>query len=186
MSKHYILVGLVLAMAAVCPEFSWAADFVARVSTVHEGDRLTIRHKGRNETIYLKDIDCPDLKQPYGKEAKHATASYVANRDVVVRDLTRDKQGRVSAEVLLQDGRNVGRELVKEGLAWWQRSTSKNASFEVIEELAKASCGPIPILSRHGNGKRQSRPARSHLIRPLHLSSVPYQRSQHNGTAGWV
>ncbi len=139
MWRHHILFGLVLAMAAVCPDFSWAADFVARVSTVHEGDRLTIRHKGRNETIYLKDIDCPDLKQPYGKEAKHATAAYVANRDVVVRDLTRDKQGRVSAEVLLHDGRNVGRELLKEGLAWWHRSTSKNASFEVIEELAKAS-----------------------------------------------
>ena len=139
MSKHHILVGLVLALATICPDFSWAADFVARVATVHEGDRLTIRHKGRSETIYLKDIDCPDLKQPYGKEAKHATAAYVANRDVVVRGLTRDKQGRVSAEVLLHDGRNVGRELLKEGLAWWQRSTSKNASFEVIEQLAKAS-----------------------------------------------
>jgi micrococcal nuclease len=139
MRKHYILAGLVLALAAVCPDFSWAADFVARVVTVHEGDRLTIRHKGHNETINLKDIDCPDLKQPYGKEAKHATAAYVANRDVVVRGLTRDKQGRVSAEVVLHDGRSVGRELLKEGLAWWQRSTSTNAGFEVIEELAKAS-----------------------------------------------
>ena len=139
MSKHHILVGLVLALAVVCPDFSWAADFVARIATVHEGDRLTIRHKGHSETIYLKDVDCPDLKQPYGKEAKHATAAYVANRDVVVRGLTRDKQGRVSAEVLLHDGRNVGRELLKEGLAWWQRSTSNNAGFEVIEQLAKAS-----------------------------------------------
>jgi micrococcal nuclease len=45
----------------------------------------------------------------------------------------------VSAEVVLHDGRSVGRELLKEGLAWWQRSTSTNAGFEVIEELAKAS-----------------------------------------------
>ena len=45
----------------------------------------------------------------------------------------------MSAEVLLHDGRNVGRELLKEGLAWWQRSTSNNAGFEVIEQLAKAS-----------------------------------------------
>jgi micrococcal nuclease len=139
MSTRHILIGLVLALVAVCPDLSWAADFVARVTTVHEGDRLTIRHKGRNETIYLKDIDCPDLKQPYGKEAKHATAAYVANREVVVRGLTRNKQGRVSAEVLLHDGRNVGRELLKEGLAWWQQSTSHNAGLQVIEQLAKAS-----------------------------------------------
>jgi micrococcal nuclease len=138
MSTRYILIGLVLTLAAVRPDISWAVDFVARVTTVHEGDRLTVRHKGRNETIYLKDIDCPDLKQPYGKEAKHATAAYVANREVVVRGLTRNKQGRASADVLLHDGRNVGRELLKEGLAW-QRSTSNNAALEVIEQLAKAS-----------------------------------------------
>jgi endonuclease YncB( thermonuclease family) len=137
MLKHYIMAGLVLVLGATCPVLSWA-DFSARVVTVHEGDRLTIRHDGHSETIYLKGIDCPELKQPYGKQAKHVIAAYVGNRDVVVRGLTRDKQGRVSAEVLLQDGRNVGRELLKEGLAWWQRSASSDASLEVLEELARA------------------------------------------------
>jgi len=100
---------------------------------------LTIHHDGRKETIYLKDIDCPDLKQPYGKQAKLVTAAFIGNRDVVVRGLKRDKQGRVSAEVLLDDGRNVGHELLKEGLAWWRRSASSDASLEVVEELARAS-----------------------------------------------
>jgi endonuclease YncB( thermonuclease family) len=115
------------------------ADFGARVVTVHEGDRLTIHYEGRNETIYLKDIDCPELKQPYGKQAKHAIAAYVGNREVVVRALKRDRDGRATAEILLQDGRNVGHELLKEGLAWWQRSASNDASLEVLEELARAS-----------------------------------------------
>ena len=88
--------------------------------------------------IYLKDIDCPDLKQPYGKQAKHVTAAYVGNRDVVVRALTRDKQGRMSAEVLLPNGQNVGRQLVKEGLAWWQRAGSSDPSLGDLEELARA------------------------------------------------
>ena len=57
----------------------------------------------------------------------------------MVQALTRDKQGRVSAEVLLRDGRNVGRELLKEGLAWWQRSDSGDRSLELLEELARAS-----------------------------------------------
>ena len=138
MLKHHITACLVLAFVATCPALSWA-DFGARVVTVHEGDRLTIRHDGRSETIYLKGIDCPELKQPFGKQAKHAIAAYVGNRDVVVRGLTRDKQGRLSAEVLLQDGRNVGRELLKEGLAWWQRSASSDASLEMLEDLARAS-----------------------------------------------
>lgn len=138
MVKHQIMTGLVLALLAACPTLSWA-DFVARVVTVHEGDRLTIRHDGRNEVIHLKDIDCPELKQPYGKQAKQAIAAYVGNRDVVVQGLTRDKQGRVSAKVLLHDGRNVGHELLKEGLAWWQRSASSDASLEVVEQLARAA-----------------------------------------------
>jgi len=132
------MAGLVFALLAACPTLSWA-DFAARVVAVHEGDLLTIRHDGHNETIRLKDIDCPELKQPYGKQAKHVTAAYVGNRDVVVRGLMRDKQGRVSADVLLHDGRNVGHELLKEGLAWWQRSASSNAGLDVMEELARAS-----------------------------------------------
>jgi endonuclease YncB( thermonuclease family) len=138
MVKHHIVAGLVLALVATCPALSWA-DFAARVVTVHEGDRLTIHHDGRNETIYLKDIDCPDLKQPYGKQAKLVTAAFIGHRDVVVRGLKRDKQGRVSAEVFLHDGRNVGHELLKEGLAWWRRSASSDAGLEVVEELARAS-----------------------------------------------
>jgi endonuclease YncB( thermonuclease family) len=138
MVKHHIVACLVLAFVATCPALSWA-DFGARVVTVHEGDRLTIHYEGRSETIYLKDIDCPELKQPYGKQAKHAIAAYVGNREVVVRALKRDRDGRASAEILLQDGRNVGHELLKEGLAWWQRSASNDASLEVLEELARAS-----------------------------------------------
>jgi endonuclease YncB( thermonuclease family) len=138
MSKHYIMTGLVLAFVATCPALSWA-DFTARVVTVHEGDRLTIRHDGRSETIYLKDIDCPELKQPYGKQAKHAIAAYVANREVVVRALKRDRHGRITAEILLQDGRNVGHELVKEGLAWSRPDTSQSQSLGDVEELARAA-----------------------------------------------
>ena len=136
--KAMAVAGLILGLVVSIPALSWA-DFVARVVTVHEGDRLTIHHDGRSETIFLKDIDCPELKQPYGNQAKHALAAYVGNRDIVVRALTRDKQGRVTAEVLLQDGRNVGRELLKEGLAWWQQSRSGDRSLEIVEELARAS-----------------------------------------------
>lgn len=131
------LAGVTIATVLFGPVPSWA-DVVAKVVSVHEGDRLTIRHDGRSNTIYLKDIDCPELTQPYGKQAKHATAAYVGNRNVVVRGFARDKQGRVSAEVFLDDGRNVARELLKEGLAWWKRSASSDTRLEMIEELARA------------------------------------------------
>jgi len=137
MMKRHLMTGLVLALAAACPALSWA-DFVAKVVTVHEGDRLTIRHDGRSEMIYLKDIDCPEPKQPYGKQAKRAIAAYVANREVVVRALKRDRHGRTTADILLEDGRNVGHELVKEGLAWSRPDTSQGQSLGDVEQLARA------------------------------------------------
>jgi endonuclease YncB( thermonuclease family) len=115
------------------------AEFVARVLTVHEGDRLTIHHQGRKDMVHLRDVDCPELKQPYGKQAKHATAAYIGNREVVVRDLKRDRQGRMTADILLLDGRRIAHELVKEGLAWVQPGGSGNQTLKDLEELARAS-----------------------------------------------
>jgi len=40
---------------------------------------------------------------------------------------------------LLHDGRNVGHELLREGLAWWQRAASGDASLEEVEQLARAA-----------------------------------------------
>ena len=137
MVKRYVMTGLVLALVAAWPVLSWA-DFLARVVTVHEGDRLTIRHDGRNETIYIKDIDCPELKQAYGKQATQAIAAYVGNRDVVVRALKRGRNGLGTAEILLQDGRNVGHELLKEGLAWARPERGQDSSLDNMEQLAKA------------------------------------------------
>jgi len=135
--KRYVMTGLILALVAVWPALSWA-DFLARVVTVYEGDRLTIRHDGRNETIYIKNIDCPELKQAYGKQAKHAIAAYVGSRDVMVRALKRGRNGLGAAAILLQDGRNVGHELLKEGLAWARPEKGQDQSLEDMEQLAKA------------------------------------------------
>jgi micrococcal nuclease len=114
-------------------------EFVARVLTVHEGDRVTIHYQGRNEMVTLRDVDCPDPKQPYGKQAKHAAAAYLGNRDVVVRELKKDQRGRMTADLLLNDGRNIAHELVKEGLAWVQPSEIHDPALKDMEELARAS-----------------------------------------------
>ena len=113
------------------------AEFKARVVTVHEGDRLTIYHQGRSQTVNLEGIDCPELNQPYGKQAKHATAAYLGGREILVRALAKDRQGRLWADIYLFDGRRVSDELVKEGLAWARAGTG-DARLSDLEELARA------------------------------------------------
>jgi len=121
----------------ILPSYS-RADFTAIVISVAEGDKLTISHKGRNQTIRLLDIDCPELKQPYGKQARNVTVAFVGGREVVVRGLHRNRQGLTTAEVLLQDGRNVGYELVKEGLAWVKPETPGGRGLAEVERISRA------------------------------------------------
>ena len=131
-----MLLGLALALAVPTGA---QAGFAAKVVTVHEGDRLTIYHDGRKEVIFLKGIDCPEMNQPYGKKAKQVTQAYVGTREVVIQSIERDRQGRVVAEVALQDGRSVAHELVKEGLAWSRGGTAQGRSFDDDEQLARAA-----------------------------------------------
>ncbi len=136
MKTLVILLALSLALAE--PTIA-RAGFMAKVVTVHEGDRLTIYHDGRKEVIFLKGIDCPELKQPYGKKARQVTQAYVGTRDVVIQSIQRNRQGRAVADVVLQDGRNVAYELVREGLAWSRGGSTEERSFSDEEELARAA-----------------------------------------------
>lgn len=136
MRPSHLIVSLLLTLPV---QASAGTEFVARVLTIYEGDRVMIHYEGRNEMVTLRDVDCPELKQPYGKQAKHVTAAYIANREVVVRELTRGRQGRMTADILLHDGRNIAQELVKEGLAWVQPGEVHDPALKDLEELARAS-----------------------------------------------
>jgi micrococcal nuclease len=133
--KPYLFLCVLFALPA---QTVTGTEFVARVLMVHEGDRLTIHHQGRKDMVHIRNVDCPELKQPYGKQAKHATAAYIANREVIVRDLKRDRQGRMTADILLPDGRQIA-QLVKEGLAWVQPGVSGDQALKDMEELARAA-----------------------------------------------
>lgn len=135
--KAILLSALFLMMAILNPDLSWA-DFKAKVMSVQEGDHITIYHGGKTQALRLKGIDCPDPKQPYGKQAKRTTAAFLGGRDVTIRGMHHDRAGKAVAEVLLSDGRNVGYELVKEGLAWVRSETSTGRQLVEAQELAQA------------------------------------------------
>ena len=138
MTTRHIMTGLVLAAVIACPAVAWA-EFVAKVITVYEGDRVSIRHDGRTEIIKLKGVECPKLKQPYGKKAKQVMEAYVGTREVMVRDVQRDAEGRKVADIFLMDGRNVAYEMIKEGLAWAREGGVEDRSFIDAEDLVRAA-----------------------------------------------
>src|SRR5262245_50484730 len=96
-----------------------SADFTAAVSGVEEGDTIIVMHNGQEEHIRFNGIDCPETGQAFGSTAKQFTFDAVQGKDVTIKEHGKDKYGRTIVDVLLPDGSNLNRQLVKEGLAWW-------------------------------------------------------------------
>lgn len=112
------------------PAFTTSA---CEVVAVTDGDSLRVLRDGREERIRLHGVDAPERAQPYSSRAKQLASSLVFGKVVQVQVLEADRYGRTVARVLLPDGRDLGHELVREGLAWWYRQYA--ADDEVLRAL---------------------------------------------------
>lgn len=132
-----VLLGLALAGPWYAPGFSEAAEYRAKVSHVVDGDTVELRHEGRTERVRLRGIDCPELKQPYGPQAKRAVAAMVTGVTVKVKTYGKDKNGLTIAELSLEGGRSISRLLLQEGFAWGLRSRTPDPDLEAAEADAR-------------------------------------------------
>ena len=159
-----------------CPSVSFA-DFTGPVVSVLDRDTIEVLHNRQPERIRLSGIDCPEKGQAFGKKAKQFTSTLVYGKEVMIHVLSKDRHGRTVADVLLPDGTNVSRELLRAGLAWWYWQYSKDESLGALEEEARqakrglwADPNPIPPWEiRHPKqGRTTSAPGR--------LSSEPGEK----------
>ncbi|MFH1137537.1 MAG: thermonuclease family protein [Pseudomonadota bacterium] len=129
-----------------------AGELLGRTVKVMDGDSLMVRGEGKKWEVRLFGIDCPEWDQPFGREAREATASLALNRDVLVEARGRDQYGRVLGVVRLPNGGVLNRELVRRGLAWWFRQfDSRDRALQDLEKQARkkkvglwADGSPVP------------------------------------------
>ena len=146
--------GIALLVAFACLAWSAGAfaDFTGKVVRVLDGDTLEALKDGAAVRVRLYGIDAPEKGQAFGKRAKQYAAELVFGKTVKVREKDRDRYGRTVGEVFLEDGRNLSRELVRAGLAWWyRRYAPKDAELETLERKARearaglwADADPVP------------------------------------------
>ena len=113
--------------------------FKARVVSVIEGDTLVVLKQGTKQKIRLNGIDCPEHDQPFGFEARQVTADLTLGKDVLVKKVRKDHQGRLVADVTLPDGQSLAHTLVRAGLAWWYRKYSSDPVLAGLEAEARAA-----------------------------------------------
>lgn len=126
-----LLAGLLLvpvggraASADASGRFDTVAEY-GRVTRVWDGDTVVItpvgKRKGYNCRLY--GIDAPETRkkeipgQPYGVAAAAALRKLVLGREVVV-ELTGEQSYRRKVGIILLEGVDLNREMVRKGYAW--------------------------------------------------------------------
>jgi micrococcal nuclease len=118
-----------------------AADFAAKVVGISDGDTLTVLAAGNRQVkIRLHGVDAPETGQDFGARAKQAASELAFGKQVTVREMDRDRYGRTVAEVILPDGKSLGRELVRAGFAWhFVKYAPADRELAALEAEAKAA-----------------------------------------------
>lgn len=121
------------------------------VTKVVDGDTIQVQRSDETVKVRLSGIDCPESGQPFGRAARKAAVDLAFGKTVRIAPLATDRYGRTIAKVTLPDGRDLGTELVRSGLAWWYvRYAAHNEALQKAEAEAREKrvglwADPAPI-----------------------------------------
>lgn len=110
-----------------------------KVTAVIDGNTLEVTDQDKEiHRIQLTGIDCPELNQEYGDQAKVFLSKLILNKKVTFQITGKDRLGNRLAIVLINDTRDIRMDLLKEGLAW---TTERNPDpeLEPLRQSAAAS-----------------------------------------------
>lgn len=114
--------------------------FTGRVVAVADGDTITVLRDREQIKIRLYGIDAPEDGDPYSRVAKRRTSDLVLGREVRIEVAGTDRYGRLIARVTTDDGRGLGQQLVRDGLAWWySKYAPRDAELERLEAEARSA-----------------------------------------------
>ena len=137
--------------------------FTGKVIAVKDGDSIVVLRDKEQVEIRLHAIDCPELAQPFGRQAKRQTSELCFGKTVTVKATGKDRYDRTLAHIDLPDGNELNRELVRRGYAWWYREYSKDETFGQLEADARekklglwADAKPIPPWDWRAAKREQS------------------------------
>mgnify|MGYP003386122731 CR=1 FL=1 len=132
----------------VCSSMAFGAEsYKAKVVAITDGDTIKVIVFGEQVKIRLAGIDCPEKKQPWGREATEAISDLVAGQNVIIEKLTIDRYGRTIARVFV-DGVNVNRALVESGNCWVYPRYAKDQKLFTLQDEAKTAQRGLWKLSK--------------------------------------
>lgn len=138
MAARLCIAILLLVFARAASPQPLPPPFQARVTSITDGDTLTVLHNRQQIRIRLYGIDCPERGQPFHSRATQRAAALAHRQIVTVQPESRDRYGRLVAWVVLPDGRSLNETLVAEGFAWYfRRYAPRNTRLAQLEQSAR-------------------------------------------------
>ncbi|RAU82507.1 thermonuclease family protein [Pontibacter arcticus] len=108
-----------------------------KVVAVKDGDTIELLQKGKTVTVRLYGVDAPEKTQDYGQKAKQFASDLVFGKSVRLISHNTDRYGRTVGTIILQDGRSLNEELIRNGYAWHYKAYSKDKNLENLEADAR-------------------------------------------------
>jgi endonuclease YncB( thermonuclease family) len=92
------------------------------VTSVHDGDTITVQADGTSHRVRLDGIDAPELAQPYGDSSQAALSRAVLGQTVRVAYGKTDQYGRVVGAVFTASCQYANLDQVAAGMAWFYKA----------------------------------------------------------------
>lgn len=118
-----------------------------RIRRVSGGDNFEFVKSNRIHFVIIRGIDSPKAGQDFYQQAAQATRNMTRNKDVRIKVVDRDESMIEIAEVFviqgdvadIQDDLNVGLELMRRGLAWFDGTELEDSELYRQAELEARS-----------------------------------------------
>ncbi len=156
------------------------APFTGNVVAVVDGDTISVTRGDVAELVYLYGIDCPELAQPFGPEARAYLDELALKKTVSVEPMELSvepepgmdrlpgfPEEKLFAKVILPDDTVLNHALVAEGLAWWyqdmcpENGLLKKLNAEAMTQQKGLWSDPAP-LAPWDFRERQAKKAEKH------------------------
>ena len=108
------------------------------VTSVHDGDTITLSSGGTVHKIRLDSIDAPELAQPFGNTSQSTLANAVLGKPVRVAYSKTDQYDRVVVAVFTDSCQYVNLNQVSQGMAWFYKAYQCEISAAVRLKFSQA------------------------------------------------
>jgi endonuclease YncB( thermonuclease family) len=89
--------------------------------------------------IRMEGIDAPEKGMPFGNRAKQFLGELCQNQIITVDTTQKETFNRFISFSYLEDGRELGQEMLKAGLAWHFTKYNSDTELAALEDLAKTN-----------------------------------------------